>query len=203
MHEENKTARGRGGRNKRVPNATIQISFNKEQRRTPQTNNTISAGAAQEEGASTIHLRKPHLFYRLQIKAIIKAMEDFNKIIIRVCKSTWREGEALLSRKKIIREETEGARKNIKQISTQTKSKEEMNKIEEKTTKQKVLDRVSDLVTSFVYYDRKEDEELDVDQLNEAIESGEVTVNEIVEKFKRCLLNVYGESAEHNQNENV
>lgn len=57
--------------------------------------------------------------------------------------------------------------------------------------KEYILLSVSDLVTSFTYYDRKEDEDLSVDQLNNAVKSGEVTIDEIVEKFRDELNNVF------------
>jgi plasmid maintenance system antidote protein VapI len=53
--------------------------------------------------------------------------------------------------------------------------------------KKKILATVDDLVGSFLYYDRKEDEELSIDQLNEAIETGEITIDEIVSAFRKGL----------------
>ena len=52
-------------------------------------------------------------------------------------------------------------------------------------TKQLILDTVSDLVANFMYYDRKEDEDLPREQIEEAIASGEITVEEIVAKFEK------------------
>jgi len=57
--------------------------------------------------------------------------------------------------------------------------------------KQIILDTIDDLCTDFLYYDRKEDEELSADALNEAILSGEITIDEIVNKFRSCLENTY------------
>ena len=51
-----------------------------------------------------------------------------------------------------------------------------------------ILDVVDDLVGRFMYYNRKEDEDLPVGAIEEAIEAGEITVEEIVAKFKTVLL---------------
>lgn len=49
--------------------------------------------------------------------------------------------------------------------------------------KQKILHAVDDLVTSLMYYDRKEDEELPKGAIEEAVENGEVSREELVERF--------------------
>lgn len=53
--------------------------------------------------------------------------------------------------------------------------------------KQLILTTVDDLVSNFLYYDRKEDEELPRGAINDAIRDGELTVDEIVEQFKADL----------------
>lgn len=53
--------------------------------------------------------------------------------------------------------------------------------------KQTILNTISDLVSAFVYYDRKEDETLSMEQLNEAVESGIITIDEMVAEFKKHL----------------
>lgn len=53
--------------------------------------------------------------------------------------------------------------------------------------KENILAAVSDLAINFLYYDRKEDEELPRGQIEEAIEAGEITVDEIVAKFREGL----------------
>lgn len=53
-----------------------------------------------------------------------------------------------------------------------------------KDTKAMILDTVSDLVGRFVYYDRKEDENLSREALNQALRDGVVTVDEIVAVFR-------------------
>lgn len=54
-----------------------------------------------------------------------------------------------------------------------------------------ILLTVEDLVADFTYYDRKEDEELTESALDEAIATGEVTIDEIVETFRAKLEEVY------------
>lgn len=53
--------------------------------------------------------------------------------------------------------------------------------------KQDILDITEDLVGRFVYYDRKECETLPMGQLEEAVAVGEITVDEIIEKFSTEL----------------
>lgn len=56
------------------------------------------------------------------------------------------------------------------------------------TRREHIENAVSDLVGSFIYYDRKEDENLPRGAIQEAIEAGEITPEEIVERFKNVLL---------------
>ena len=51
------------------------------------------------------------------------------------------------------------------------------------TRKEMILATVSDLVTDFLYYDRKGDSCLPVDSIEEAIASAEITADEIVDAF--------------------
>jgi len=46
---------------------------------------------------------------------------------------------------------------------------------------------ISDAVAEFAYFDRKEDENLSVSELEAVVESGEVTVDEMVEMFRTHL----------------
>lgn len=50
-----------------------------------------------------------------------------------------------------------------------------------------ILMTVDDLVADFLYYDRKEDEDLQRGAIEEAIAAGEVTAEEIVAAFGRAL----------------
>lgn len=52
-----------------------------------------------------------------------------------------------------------------------------------RTRRQIILDVAADLAGSFLYYDRKCDEDLGVGEIEKAIDAGEITVDEIVEAF--------------------
>lgn len=62
-----------------------------------------------------------------------------------------------------------------------------------KATKEQILGTVTDLVRDFTFYDRKEDEELSQEQLDQAIKDGTITIDEIVEQFKTALIEEYSE----------
>ncbi len=55
------------------------------------------------------------------------------------------------------------------------------------TRKETIEAVVKDLVSAFLYYDRKEDEDLPKGQIQEAIKNGEISMDEIVELFKGTL----------------
>jgi len=42
-------------------------------------------------------------------------------------------------------------------------------------------------ISNFIYYDRKEDEDLSENKLDEAIKNGDVTIDEMVDRFKTNL----------------
>ena len=50
-----------------------------------------------------------------------------------------------------------------------------------------ILMSVKDLVANLLYYDRKEDEELSVDDIADAILEKEITVDEIIDEFRKEL----------------
>lgn len=52
------------------------------------------------------------------------------------------------------------------------------------TRRELILLTVKDLVLDFVDYDRKEDEDLPIDEIEDAVEAGEITVAEIWTAFK-------------------
>jgi len=56
-----------------------------------------------------------------------------------------------------------------------------------RTRREQILAVTSDLVAGFLYYDRKEDEDLPRGAIEEAIKAGEVSVDEIVKLFKEEL----------------
>lgn len=57
--------------------------------------------------------------------------------------------------------------------------------------KKKILNVITDLCSNFLYYDRKEDSELTVEQLNEAVENGVITIDEIVAEFRKHIENTF------------
>jgi len=56
-----------------------------------------------------------------------------------------------------------------------------------KTTRENIKTTISDLVLNFVYYDRKEDEELPVGAIEKAIQAGQISQEEIVAYFRQQL----------------
>ena len=61
----------------------------------------------------------------------------------------------------------------------------------EGTRAELILDAVvPDLVGAFLYYNRKEDEDLPLGEIESAIEAGELTVDDIVERFRAELVEV-------------
>ena len=46
---------------------------------------------------------------------------------------------------------------------------------------------IEDMISDFLYYDRKEDEDLPRGEIEKMVKSGELTVDEIVEKFREEL----------------
>lgn len=57
--------------------------------------------------------------------------------------------------------------------------------------KQTILDTISDLCLDFLYYDRKGDEGLTMEKLNEAVKNGEITIDEMVAEFRKHLENTF------------
>jgi hypothetical protein len=50
-----------------------------------------------------------------------------------------------------------------------------------------IIDTMEDLVKDFLYYDRKEDEELPVGSIEAAVLNGEVTLDDLVQVFREDL----------------
>ena len=50
-----------------------------------------------------------------------------------------------------------------------------------------ILNAVVDLVSDFLYYDRKEDEDLPIEGIESSIEHGNITEEEIIEQFAKSL----------------
>lgn len=55
--------------------------------------------------------------------------------------------------------------------------------------KELILNTVSDLVGSFLYYDRKEDEDLPQGAIESAVLKRELYIEDIVERFRNGLIN--------------
>lgn len=53
--------------------------------------------------------------------------------------------------------------------------------------KETILGYIDDMVTDFLYYDRKEDEDLGVGDIENAVANGEISVDEMVDKFRESL----------------
>ena len=53
--------------------------------------------------------------------------------------------------------------------------------------KKLLADTISDAVKNLLYYDRKEDEKLPIGAIEEMIESGEVSIDSIVDVFRAEL----------------
>lgn len=64
---------------------------------------------------------------------------------------------------------------------------EDLEVIEPTARHQTIMVTVDDLARAFLYYDRKEDESLPCGAVQDAIAAGEVTVDEIVERFREHL----------------
>lgn len=56
-----------------------------------------------------------------------------------------------------------------------------------KTRREHILGAISDMMADFLYYHRKEDAQLPCGAIEEAIQNGEVTVEEMVEAFEAEL----------------
>ena len=55
-------------------------------------------------------------------------------------------------------------------------------------TKEIIFGSVEDLVSNFLYYNRKEDEDLPVGKIEEFIENKTISIDELVERFRQALL---------------
>ncbi len=55
--------------------------------------------------------------------------------------------------------------------------------------KQKIENTIIDMVSNLLYYDRKEDSSLPLEAIDDAVRDGIITVDEMVEIFKKQLSN--------------
>ena len=58
--------------------------------------------------------------------------------------------------------------------------------------RQIIFDTIDDLVSRFLYYDRKDDEELRIGDIEKVINRGYVSVDEIAERFKNKFIEGIG-----------
>lgn len=63
--------------------------------------------------------------------------------------------------------------------------------VKENPIKQIILDKISDLCSDFLYYDRKNDADLSIEQLNEAVDKGIITIDEMVNEFRKHFSNTF------------
>lgn len=56
-----------------------------------------------------------------------------------------------------------------------------------KARREHILAAANDLMGGFLYYDRKEDEDLPRGEIEEAIKEGEVSIDELVALFRKAL----------------
>lgn len=54
--------------------------------------------------------------------------------------------------------------------------------------RQKISNTISDLVVDFLYYDRKEDDELGVGDVDQAVKDDVISVDEMVYLFRNALV---------------
>ncbi len=60
-----------------------------------------------------------------------------------------------------------------------------------------ILNTVDDLCSDFLYYDRKEDETLSWQQLNNAVKTGIISINEIVSRFKQQIEATFNDDSQN------
>jgi hypothetical protein len=64
---------------------------------------------------------------------------------------------------------------------------DDMNDDDPVDMRQNILTTVSDLVANFMYYDRKEDEDLPLGAIEKAVKNGLITEDDIVQQFRDKL----------------
>lgn len=57
--------------------------------------------------------------------------------------------------------------------------------------RQIILNKINDLCMNFLFYDRKEDEELSSRKLHDAVKKGKITIDEMVAVFRKHLENEF------------
>jgi len=59
--------------------------------------------------------------------------------------------------------------------------------------KRKVFEALENSISKFLYYDRKEDDDLNVEQFKQAVRRGDITLDEMVDYFTNSLIEYFGE----------
>lgn len=62
-----------------------------------------------------------------------------------------------------------------------------MEHMEPDELKDHILGYIPDMISDFLYYDRKEDEELPLNMIENAIKSGALSTKDIVDRFQKEL----------------
>lgn len=57
-----------------------------------------------------------------------------------------------------------------------------------KTRRERIESTIDDLLSNFLYYDRKEDEELPRGEIEAAVRAGEITAQEIADRFSKGVV---------------
>jgi hypothetical protein len=76
-----------------------------------------------------------------------------------------------------------GAKIECYECAIERRAKEEATVNKEKH----ILGVIEDLVSNFLYYDRKEDEDLPRGSIERAVKNGVITIEDMTRQFKKCL----------------
>ncbi len=63
-----------------------------------------------------------------------------------------------------------------------------------KTRRERIINVLTDSISTMLYYDRKEDEDLPRGGIEEAIKAGEITVDEIIKIWSAELIDGLGDT---------
>ncbi len=105
-------------------------------------------------------------------------MQNSQEKIIEVAKAVREAQKAYLK---------DRTKENLIKSKQLEKELDELLKPPVKNLKKIILDRIDGLMSDFLYYDRKNDDELSMEQLNNSVASGEITVDEMVLEFQKYL----------------
>jgi hypothetical protein len=70
----------------------------------------------------------------------------------------------------------------------------DFEEIPEDPIRKTIFATIEDLCSDFLYYDRKEDEDLSAEELNQAVQNGIITVDEMVAEFRKHLENTFSKN---------